>query len=296
GFRITFSGALPCQPNCAQAQLISPTATGTLPSGNFTNLNLAVPSGVSLIAVPPNNATPRVTQWNLQVQRQLDANSYVSLGYVGTRGEFLTRAFNANQQLYGLSSSNLNLRFPNLGAVQVLDNHSNSIYHSLQAQYEHRFHSGFQFLGAMTWSKDIDDSCGALDTCAPQLYTNYRSERVLSNLDQRYRLVLSGLYELALGGGRMFGRNWSRPLDWAIGGWQLHGIYTLQAGLPFSVTVNGSPNATRPNLVGKPSVNPGSLTNYSRKRLRTALPSVRPQFPLLAAVFSMRRVRLAGTF
>jgi Carboxypeptidase regulatory-like domain len=273
GFRITFSGALPCQPNCSQAQLISPNATGALPSGNFTDLNLTAPSNVSLIAVLPNNATPRVTQWNLQVQHQLDANSYASLGYVGTRGEFLTRAFNANQQLYGVSSSNLNLRFPNLGTVQVLDNHGNSIYHSLQAQYEHRFHSGFQFLGAMTWSKDIDDSCGALDSCAPQLYTNYRIERGLSNIDQRYRLVLSGLYELPFGRGRMFGRNWSRLLDWAIGGWQLNGIYALQAGLPFSVTVNGSPNATRADLVGKASVNPGSLNNYISETAQNGVPA-----------------------
>src|SRR5262249_46437539 len=51
GFRITLSGALPCSPNCTQAQLIATNATAPLPSGDFTNLDLANPSGVSLVAV-----------------------------------------------------------------------------------------------------------------------------------------------------------------------------------------------------------------------------------------------------
>jgi len=69
----------------------------------------------------------------------------------------------------------------------------------MQAQYERRFTSGFQFLGAFTWSKTIDDGCGNLDTCSPQLYTNYAIERGLSNQDQNYHLSLSSLYELPFG-------------------------------------------------------------------------------------------------
>jgi hypothetical protein len=181
------------------------------------------------------------------------------LAYVGTRGEYLTHNFNANQQFFGVSPSNLNLLFPNLGSVTVQDNHGNSNYNSLQAEYEHRFRGGFQFLGAYTYSKTIDDSCGNLDNCAPQLFTDYAIERGLSNQDQRYRLTLSGLYELPFGRGKRFGHEWSRPVDWAIGGWQLNGIYTLQAGLPFSVTVDGNPGATRADLIGRPHVN----TNFT---------------------------------
>jgi hypothetical protein len=42
---------------------------------------------------------------------------------------------------------------------------------------------------------------------------------------------------------------------WVVGGWQLNGIYTLQSGLPFNVTVNGNANATRADLIGAPSAN-----------------------------------------
>jgi hypothetical protein len=260
GFRITLSGALPCSPNCTQGQLDATQATAPLPSGNFTNLNLASPAGVSLVSVLPTNVTPNVSQWSLQVQRQIGANSSASLAYVGDRGKNLTRNYNINNQLYGLPPNQI--AFPNLGSINVQDNSGNSNYHSLQAQYERRFHQGFQFLGAFTWSKTIDDSCGNLDTCAPQVFTNFGLERGRSNIDQSYRMVLSSVYELPFGRGRRFGRDWSRPVDWALGGWQVNGIYTLQGGLPFSVTVDGAPGNTRADLTGSFSVNPGNRNHY----------------------------------
>jgi hypothetical protein len=260
GFRITLSGSLPCQPTCAQSQLISTNATGPLPSGDFTNLNLAAPTGVSVIAVLPTNVTPMVSQWNLQVQHQLGTNSSVSLAYVGTHGARLTRNYDSNQQLYGMPSGTK--LFPNLGSITTQDNSGKSDYHSLQAQYERRLTNGLQFMGAFTWSKTIDDACGNLDTCAPQFYKNFAIERGLSNQDQPYRMVLSSLYELPFGRGKRWGHDISRALDFAIGGWQLNGIYALQAGLPFSVTVDGNPGSTRADLVGKPGVNPGNITTY----------------------------------
>lgn len=261
GWRITMSGALPCSPNCPVSPsplLDSTQATAPLPSGDFTNLNLAAPTGVSVIAVLPTNVTPMVSQWNLQVQRQIGVNQSVSLAYVGTHGARLTRNYNANQNLYGTG----NKRYPNLGSVTTQDNSGKSDYHSLQAQYERRLTNGLQFLGAFTWSKTIDDACGDLDTCSPQLYTNYAIERGLSNQDQPYRMSLSTLYELPFGKGKRWGHDVSRILDYAIGGWQLNGIYTLQAGLPFSVTVDGNPGSTRADLVGKPVVQPGNLQHY----------------------------------
>ncbi len=260
GARITLSGSLPCQPNCTQTQLIATNATGPLPSGNFANLNLSAPTGVSVIALLPSNVTPMVSQWNLQVQREVGVNQSVSIAYVGTHGAHLVRNYNANQQLFDTAPANG--LFPNLGTITVQDTRGKSDYHSLQLQYERRFTKGLQFLGSYTWSKTLDDSCGNLDVCLPQLYTNYTIERGLSNQDQSYRLVLSGLYELPFGRGKRWGGDVNRWVDYAIGGWQLNGIYTLQAGLPFSVTVNGNPTATRADLVGSPNVNTGSISHY----------------------------------
>ena len=262
GFRITLSGAAALCPPPAACADQAVQGTGALPLP-FTGLNLAAPTNISPIAWLPTNQVPQVSQYNLQVQRQVGANQSVSLAYVGTYGSRLTRNYNANQQLFDLDPNNGNSRlFANLGSVTTSDNRGKSIYNSVQAQYERRITKGLQFLGAFTWSRTIDDSCGALDTCAPQLYTNYTIERGLSEIDQPYHLSLSALYELPLGRGRRWGHDWSRPLDLAIGGWQLNGIYTLSGGMPFSVTVNGTPGSTRADLVSAAGVDPGNISNY----------------------------------
>jgi len=260
GYRITLSGSLACEPTCTPAQLISPNATGSLPSGSFTNLNLAAPTGVSVIAMLPSDATPQVSQWNLQLQRQIGTNQSVSLGYVGTHGAHLMRNYNANQQLYDAPSGPG--LYPELGSIAVQDTSGKSDYHALQAQYERRLTQGLQATGAFTWSKTLDDSCGNLDACAPQLYTDYKLERGLSNQDQDYVLSASILYELPFGRGKRWGGDVSKWVDYAIGGWQLNAIYTLAAGTPFSITVSGNPSSTRANLVGKPTVHPGNITDY----------------------------------
>ena len=264
GYRITLSGSLACEPTCTPAQLLTPNATGPVPSGNFTSLNLAAPTGVSVIAVLPGNATPMVSQWNLQVQRQIGNNQSMSLAYVGTHGANLVRNYNANQQLYNAATSVAGL-YPNLGSIQVQDTSGTSDYHALQAQYERRFTNGLQMTGAFTWSKTLDDSCGNLDGgggCAPQLYTDYALERGLSTQDVDYVMSVSALYELPFGRGKKFGSDVPRWMDYVIGGWQLNAIYALQGGTPFSITVSGNPSSTRANLVGPISVHPGNINNY----------------------------------
>ncbi|MGB7846276.1 MAG: TonB-dependent receptor [Candidatus Acidiferrum sp.] len=258
GYRITLSGSLPCEPTCTAAQLISTNATGPLPSGSFTGLNLSAPTNVSVIAMLPSDVTPQVSEWNLQLQRQVGTNQSVSLSYVGTHGAHLMRNYNANQTLFG-TGTNL---YPQLGGITVQDSRGKSDYHALQAQYERRLTRGLQLTGAFTWSKTLDDSCGDLDACNPQLYTDYAIERGLSNQDVDYVLSASMLYELPFGRGKQFGGNVSKGVDYAIGGWQLNAIYTLQGGTPFSITASGNPQNTRADLVGKPVIHPGSITNY----------------------------------
>jgi len=260
GYRITLSGSLACEPTCTPAQLLSPNATGPVPSGSFTNLNLSAPTGVSVIAMLPTNLTPEVSQWNLQLQRQIGTNQSVSLSYVGTHGAHLTRNYNANQQLFDAPSGPG--LYPNLGSITVQDNRGKSDYDALQAQYERRLTQGLQVTGAFTWSKTLDDSCGNLDACAPQLYTNYGIERGLSTQDQDYVMSASVLYELPFGRGKRWGGDVSKWVDYAIGGWQLNAIYALAGGTPFSITASGNPGATRADLVGKITVHPGNITDY----------------------------------
>jgi hypothetical protein len=258
GYRITLSGSLPCEPTCTPAQLISTNASGSLPSGSFTNLNLSAPTGVSVVGLLSSNVTPQVSEWNLQLQREIAPNQSISLAYVGTHGAHLVRNYNANQTLYGTGAE----LDPQLGSIQIQDTRGKSDYHSLQIQYEHRLSAGLEVTGAFTWSKATDDSCGNLDACAPQLYTNYAIEHGLSTQDVDYVFSPSVIYELPFGRGKRWGGDVPKWADYAIGGWQVNAIYALQGGTPFSITASGNPSSTRANLVGKPVIHPGNITNY----------------------------------
>lgn len=272
GYRITLSGSLTtCGPNgptplvpCTPADLITTSANGPLPSGSFSlgtgpgQFNLAAPTGVSVVGILPSNITPMVNEWNLQVQHQIGANQSVSLAYVGTHGAHLVRNYNANQNLFGTGAD----RFPNLGSAFIQDTSGKSDYNAMQLQYEHRARNGLTVTGAFTWSKTLDDSCGNLDACNPQLYTDFGIERGLSTQDVDYVMTLSALYELPFGRGKRWGHDVSKWMDYAIGGWQLNAIYALQGGTPFSITASGNPQYTRADLVGKVSVHPGNILDY----------------------------------
>jgi hypothetical protein len=264
GFRITLTGSLPCQPNCTPAQLISTNATGPLPSGSFTlgtgpgQFNLAAPTGVSVVGLLPSNITPMVSEWNLQVQHQIGTNQSISIAYVGTHGAHLVRNYNANQNLFNTGAD----LYPKLGSIFIQDTRGKSDYDAMQLQYEHRARNGLTVTGAFTWSKTLDDSCGNLDACNPQLYTDFAIERGLSTQDVNYVMTLSALYELPFGRGKRWGADVNRWVDYAIGGWQINAIYDLQGGTPFSITASGNPQYTRADLVGKVSVHPGNILDY----------------------------------
>lgn len=277
GYEITLSGSLPCSPNCAPSQLNSTTATAPVPTGAaaFANLNLSAPQNVSVVSYLNTNVTPQVTEWNLQFQRQMGTNTVVSLGYVGDHGARMPGYYNQNEYEFGVDTNLADTRqFPLLNTVSVYNTYGKSNYHSLQAEVERRMTNGLQVTGSFTWEKETDNSCGAYDCQQPQDFRNLGLEEGLSNLDVPYRLVISALYDLPFGRGKKFGSNWNRPMELALGGWQFNGIYTLQSGMPFDLSEGGGAQGTiRPDIVTKPSVNPGNIINYFNTAAFTPSPA-----------------------
>ena len=145
---------------------------------------------------------------------------------------------------------------------------SSSIYHSMQAQVDHRFSHGFQLLANFTWSKLIDDSSSdwggfwSLDVLGQDLY-NRKAERSVSAGDIPKRFTFAPIVELPFGRGR----KWldSGVGSEVLGGWRLASIYTIQSGTPFGITDNkyGFCNSSgmftdRPILIGNPASISGS--------------------------------------
>lgn len=267
GYRITLSGQGPTGTgNIGSLNWLG--ATGALPSGAMTNLNLANPQNVSVLAILPNNKTSSMQQWNLQVQRQVMNNTVLSVAYVGAAGHHLVDYYNMNNQLFGQAGGAR--LFPGLGSVNVQEARGNSIYNGLQTELSRRFTSGLQFTASYTFSRTIDDGGGAFGS-SPQDFRNIRLDRGLADQDIRNRFVLSGVYDLPFGKGRRYGNNLSRATDAVIGGWQLNSIITVQSGLPFSLSTPGFPGG-RPDLVGNLTINPGDTQQYFNTKAVAQVP------------------------
>lgn len=74
---------------------------------------------------------------------------------------------------------------------------------------------------------------------APSNSLDLSAERGNASLDRRHNLVSSFTYELPVGRGRAYGRDWNRGLDAVLGGWQLGGILTLRTECQFEDSSHG---------------------------------------------------------
>jgi len=147
---------------------------------------------------------------------------------------------------------------------------ADSNYHALQMKWEKRYSKGLTILAHYTWSKMIDNSSHGSGnyswlggSTSIQYIWNLALERSLSAHDAAHVGVLTGAWEIPVGKGRKWGSRWNRPLDWALGGWELSGMATFRSGMPLQVTQSGGSiwdGTQRPDLIGDPSTS-GSVTS-----------------------------------
>jgi hypothetical protein len=229
------------------------------PLGSAVDFSPFEPFSINVIA--PNLTTPYAMNYNLTIQRELPANTVLSLGYVGSQGRHLLRSFEGNSvTLAGAAqcaadpacasdpffkSSNPTLSpFPGdiyegLG-TQATTGKSN--YNAFQASLNKGLTHGLTFQLGYTWSHSIDDGSGLEDSGF-----NLRGSNVLipglnlgdSSFDARHRFVASYSYQVP-----NLHRNLSLLPSVIFGGWQLTGITTLQTGFPITLGDSGFTSLT----------------------------------------------------
>ena len=228
-----------------------------------TNGIIPLLGGINYNVRPATLILPKVDQFNLSLQQQVTSDLTFTLAYVGNIGERVypgeTEGFNANQYVLPVTPADLiatdaNItpgvrsqdqrrpyykRFMNFydGMEQVCCSQNiNSVapaarehYNALQATVQQRFAHGFQLLADYTWSRAINYG---------QTYfaINPTVERGPSDTNRNNLFVLSGIYELPFGKGKLVGDTSNRLVNYAIGGWQLAGTTTWEGGLPFTPT------------------------------------------------------------
>lgn len=222
-------------------------------------------------------------RWQLNLQRQIGSGWVVEAGYVGNRGTRIeiTRNINAlplqylstspvrdnnNNNFLGaqvpnpfagaLPGTTLNnatvarsqsfLPYPQFGGLNTTTNQGYTWYHSLQSSLQKRFSKGYTIDFSYTWSRFMQatEYLNAADL---------KPAEIVSDVDIPHRATASAIWELPMGKGKLLFRDSGPVLSRIVGGWQLQGIFTYQAGRPMGNFGNVIFNGSYENL---PSSNP----------------------------------------
>src|SRR4029077_16750424 len=157
-----------------------PYALAFIPNPQFPNpfpTGSPLPPPAQLVGVDYNaNNTPRMYQWNFNIQRQLFESTTLTVGYVGSRGVPLYGARDINPVLPTLVNGVQTFGVPRgATAIGITSNPrlnggpsalssaapvADSNYHSLQVGLNRRFSHGLQSQLSYTWSKCLDNASG----------------------------------------------------------------------------------------------------------------------------------------
>jgi hypothetical protein len=267
-------------PNLAVSALpISPT--GPVPA-----TAKLVPGGVQ-----PDLKTPTLISWSFRVQQELDANTVLTVGYVGSHGYHEIIGIDANEPFpvicpaapcpatypntfpAGLAGTPVPSGTyyvptavkanPKIANTWTWFSEADSSYNALQIDVNRRFSAGLTLRGVYTWSKTIDDGDSVNATTSggePALASNpfnLRADRGLANFDVRNVAVINASYALPFGKGKAFVHDMSGFGNALVSGWSINSIVTVQGGFPFTpqLSYNPSNNGDTRNPV-RPFVNP----------------------------------------
>ena len=182
---------------------------------------------------------PYAEQFSFQLQREVARDWGVTIGWVGTKGTALYQTVDGNPTVPG--SSPVRRVDPTIGIRRLRANTANSIYHSLQSSVEKRFTSGFQLGVHYTWSAFIDLASEIFnpavngDVAVSQDSYNRRGDRGRSTYDRPHRISATYVWELPMM------REQRGAAGKILGGWQINGFLTFQAGAQFTPLAGTDP-------------------------------------------------------
>jgi Carboxypeptidase regulatory-like domain/TonB-dependent Receptor Plug Domain len=232
-----------------------PGGTGTFEAG-FSCLAFSPSqvnaSGLNLQGLQFDYKTPVTYSANLSTQYSITPTLTAQIAYVFTQARNLQTGIGNNNVStilpFGADTSTA-VPFPDFGhgaSYQVTI--GRSTYNGLQTKIEKQLSNGLSFLAAYTWSKTLSNAGDLLNggstggfraPSVPGFGPNF--DRGLADFDIRNVFHISGAYYLPFGKGKKYLSGDSKAVEYAVGGWSVNWISTLQGGQP--ITLN-CPSAT----------------------------------------------------
>ena len=240
-----FSPSTAGAPTYPQVVWPQPTSSGSAPA---------------IVYFDHNFQNPQIHEVDLTFERELPWDSVMSISYLGSFGRELPDFVDTNLPTpttytytvmdktgagpltsptyttlyYGGSRPN-----KAFGAMTDIFSGVNSSYNALSAQFNHRFNHFVQFGANYTWSHALDYGQNSLTGTASNsllVASNLGLEYGNSNFDVRHLFTLN-----------MVARSPWKVNGWMgelANGWELAPVFQAQTGLPYSMTVSGSPSGS----------------------------------------------------
>ena len=252
--------------NSSQNLIVTVTNPPETPRVVFQNPTFPNPpferaSGLSIRPVQWDIETPSIHVWNVNVQRELGAQTAIMLGYAGSRGQHLLR------------SNDLNTAVPTTGAdgrpffpagaprrntawttIEAKTSDGDSWYSAFIVDARRRFANGWSAQASYTWSDSEDttqastffsDATNGTTSAFPEFIPGYN--RGPSDFNVRHNLVANATWDLP----------WARDLTGVSGvllsDWRVSAIATYRTGYPLTVFVQNN----RSRSQWQPSLGPG---------------------------------------
>jgi hypothetical protein len=184
----------------------------------------------------PEFTNPRSWAWNATVDRLLPGQMRTQISYVGRSASHLERARNLNQMPVGTIQRNPGVNanalrpYLGFGSITLYETTGSSRYHAMQVQIDRRATRGVGFSVAYTLSRTKDNGSGRGDILPP--LTDESRYYGVSDLDRPHVFVSQARYRFASLADA------PAALRYALGEWDVTGIFQAQSGAPFSVRTN----------------------------------------------------------
>src|SRR5487761_1627508 len=257
-----------------------------LPQGTFFTgaLPLLSASSIQVPYLPQDVQRNYVMQYNLNIQHQLTSSLTAMAAYVGSRA--VHNLFTADINMVVPTVTSAGYLFPSpVGSGTVFNPNFASMagvtwpgyatYSALEAQLTKKMSPGVQLEGSFTWGKSIDQ--GSANVIGDQFsnsisslpFYSLSSIQGPSDFNVGRTLVVNAIWDIPTP------KSWTGFSQFALGGWELGGIFTASDGVPFTATwgTDGDPQGSNnsdpydfPSRLTGPGcqslVNPGNPNTY----------------------------------
>lgn len=236
----------------------------------------------SFSAFDPNPPAQYIQQWSGSLQKSLGRDTTLEVGYHGEHGLHLQRSHLINnadpgpgaiqpRRPYQVATFLPGTVFPAgvtvastsipVSTVNLLENTARSWYNAGYVTLRRRYSSGLSLLANYTFAKNLSDApdfrSPMFEAAIPQDNKNLDAEKG-PGCDIRHRLAVSAVYDIA----PLKSNAWTRALT---RNWRVSGLYQIQSGFPFTISVFGDTanagtvlgeNPIRANYTGQPVFGP----------------------------------------